>query len=107
MRQRQELINHARGAVDAGDQCVQRRTRFLWRTCAIGDLSLHSDRRQRRSQFMRGCGGEVRLRIDRPLDAAEEGIEGVQQRLELPWADRRRRPDADRSGDRSVNCFED
>ena len=84
MRQGQELINHARGAVDAGNQRLQRRPRFLWRTCAIGDLRLHSDRRQRRSQLVRGGGGEMAFRIERPLDAAEQGVEGVQQGLELP-----------------------
>ena len=77
MRQCQQLINHARSPVDAGNQRLQRRPRFLWRTCAIGDLRLHSDRSQRRSQLVGGGGSEMTLRIESPFDAAEQGVEGV------------------------------
>jgi hypothetical protein len=84
--QRQQLVHHAGGAVDAVAQATGgfQRTRAGFGVAAAQQhvgVDLH--RHQRRFQFVRGVGQELVLALDPFAEALHQAVDGVDQRRQL------------------------
>ncbi len=82
-RQGQQLLDQARGPVDAGGQALGGAGPGLVVTRARQRLRLQLQGGQRRAQLMRRIGHEVLLRIERLLHARQQQVELIHQRAHL------------------------
>jgi hypothetical protein len=79
-RQHQQLLDQARGAVDAGGQAADGHLARFRRIGAVQALRLQAQRGQRRAQFVGGVGDEVLLGVEGRAHAPEQQIQFVHQR---------------------------